>query len=155
MRHCLQIKHAGITSRSWNSPPSNLTQSCSLLNRKRAPIEGRRCDWEARLRRAFFRTATTVKFCNNSSDSAEVLEESQFPISPLLDPNLLAARNRYKVPKPEPSSEPSAFQKKLQKNPYGKIASKIQSCAITIQRNSSSSSRNTCSPMRYHGFKTA
>ncbi|KAL8986378.1 MAG: hypothetical protein Q9205_000158 [Flavoplaca limonia] len=135
MRHCLQIKHAGITSRSWNSPPSNLTQLCSLLNRKGAPIEGRRCDWETRLRRAFFRTATTVKFCNNSIDSAEVPEESRFSLSPLLDPNLLAARNRYKVPKPEPSSEASAFQKKLQKNPYAQaLATPVRQCAITGAR---------------------
>lgn len=47
----------------------------------------------------------------------------QLPLSPLIDPKLQAARNRYKARKPEPSREPSEFQKKLAKNPYGAITS--------------------------------
>lgn len=45
----------------------------------------------------------------------------QLPLSPLMDPDLQAARNRYEARKPAPSGEPSDFQKKLRRNPYGEI----------------------------------
>ncbi|KAL8766113.1 MAG: hypothetical protein Q9209_007011 [Squamulea sp. 1 TL-2023] len=68
-------------------------------------------------------------FDNKLSDT------SQLPLSPLLDPNLLAARNRYKVPKPEPDGELSAFQKKLRKNPYAQaLATPVRQCAVTGSR---------------------
>jgi hypothetical protein len=41
------------------------------------------------------------------------------PLSPLLDPHLVAARNRHREGKPRPSGDKSPFQLKLQKNPYG------------------------------------
>ncbi|KAI4203962.1 MAG: hypothetical protein LQ348_001345 [Seirophora lacunosa] len=56
----------------------------------------------------------------------------QLPLSPLIDPKLQAARNRYKARKPEPSREPSEFQKKLAKNPYAlALATPVRNCAIT------------------------
>ena len=45
---------------------------------------------------------------------------TDLPLSPLMDPRLIAARERYRTPKPAPSGELSAFSKKLQDNPYGK-----------------------------------
>ena len=42
------------------------------------------------------------------------------PLSPLMDPKLIAARNRYRTPKPQPSGTPSALTERLQKNPYGR-----------------------------------
>ena len=51
----------------------------------------------------------------------------QLPLSPLTSPALQAARNRYQAPKPAPSGEPSAFQKRLSKNPYG-----MWSCPILL-----------------------
>ena len=59
---------------------------------------------------------------SNSEYGARKEEEaatSLLPLSPLIDPKLQAARNRYESRKPEPSGEPSDFQKKLAKNPYG------------------------------------
>lgn len=41
-------------------------------------------------------------------------------LSPLMDPKLIAARERYRTPKPAPSGELSAFSKKLRTNPYGR-----------------------------------
>ena len=41
------------------------------------------------------------------------------PSSPLNDPRLIAARHRYRTPKPIPSEKRSAFQRKLEHNPYG------------------------------------
>ncbi|KAL8783029.1 MAG: hypothetical protein Q9213_004926 [Squamulea squamosa] len=62
-------------------------------------------------------------------------DTSQLPLSPLLDPDLLAARNRYKVPKLEPGGELSAFQKKLHKNPYAQaLATPVRQCAVTGSR---------------------
>ncbi|KAL9587507.1 MAG: hypothetical protein Q9212_000209 [Teloschistes hypoglaucus] len=59
----------------------------------------------------------------------------QLPLSPLMDPELQAGRNRYKTRKPEPSSEPSEFQKKLQKNPYAQaLSTPVRSCALTGAR---------------------
>lgn len=51
--------------------------------------------------------------------SALLSPSSKLPLSPLMDPNLIAARQRYRTPKPVPSGELSAFSKKLEKNPYG------------------------------------
>ncbi len=41
------------------------------------------------------------------------------PLSPLMDPKLVAARKRYRTPKPTFSGLPSKFQKKLSMSPYG------------------------------------
>jgi len=43
------------------------------------------------------------------------------PRSPLTEPQLVAARARYRAEKPRPSKERSPFQLKLQKNIYGMI----------------------------------
>ena len=42
------------------------------------------------------------------------------PLSPLMDPNLIAARERHRSPKPLPSKELSEYESKLIKCPYGK-----------------------------------
>ena len=42
------------------------------------------------------------------------------PLSPLMDPKLIAARERHHTPKPAASQERSAFSQKLQNNPYGR-----------------------------------
>ena len=47
---------------------------------------------------------------------------SKLPLSPLMDPNLIAARQRYRTPKPPPSGERSPFSQKLERNPYGRHA---------------------------------
>ncbi|KAI4167825.1 MAG: hypothetical protein LQ343_006897 [Gyalolechia ehrenbergii] len=69
----------------------------------------------------------------------EALKESpsslQLPLSPLMDPTLQGARNRYRVRKPEPSGEPSDFQKRLSKNPYAQaLATPVRSCSVTNVR---------------------
>ena len=47
---------------------------------------------------------------------------SKLPLSPLMDPKLIAARQRYRTPKPAPSGKLSAFSKKLERNPFGQRA---------------------------------
>lgn len=41
------------------------------------------------------------------------------PLSPLMDPKLIAARERHRTPKRAPSPDRSAFSQKLRNNPYG------------------------------------
>lgn len=41
------------------------------------------------------------------------------PLSPLMDPVLIAARQKWTLPKAHPSKTPTAFQEQLAKNPYG------------------------------------
>lgn len=41
------------------------------------------------------------------------------PLSPLMDPKLISARQRYRTPKLLPTGETSALEKKLAKSPYG------------------------------------
>ena len=56
---------------------------------------------------------------DSSESSKELFPTPGLPLSPLMDPRLIAARNRHRAPKPQPSGPPSALREKLQKNPYG------------------------------------
>ncbi|MCJ1382797.1 hypothetical protein MMC17_005910 [Xylographa soralifera] len=54
------------------------------------------------------------------------------PLSPLMHPQLLAARRRHTKAKPLPSKDLTQFQSLLEKNPYAKIlASPVRSCILT------------------------
>lgn len=54
----------------------------------------------------------------NKSHSRD-MDSLNLPLPPLMDPDLQAARNRHKTPKPQRNGELSEFQQKLSKNPYG------------------------------------
>lgn len=41
------------------------------------------------------------------------------PLSPLMDPKLISARQRYRTPKPSPTSPASELEQKLSKSPFG------------------------------------
>lgn len=56
---------------------------------------------------------------DDGKQQEELLSSHGLPLSPLMNPQLIAARNRHRVPKPQPSGPPSALTAKLQKNPYG------------------------------------
>ncbi len=43
----------------------------------------------------------------------------KLPLSPLMDPSLVAAHQRHREPKHKPTAEPSALEVKLRENPYG------------------------------------
>lgn len=45
----------------------------------------------------------------------------KLPLSPLMDPKLIAARERHRTPKPTPGPDRSAFSQKLRNNPYGTV----------------------------------
>lgn len=44
----------------------------------------------------------------------------QLPLSPLMDPKLVAARQKYRTSKPQPTGKASALEKRLSKSPYGR-----------------------------------
>lgn len=41
------------------------------------------------------------------------------PLSPLMDPRIISARQRYRTPKVKSTSPPSKFEQMLSKSPYG------------------------------------
>jgi len=54
------------------------------------------------------------------------------PISPLMDPTFLAARQRHSKPKSPPSKTPTLFQQQLAKNPYAlALATPLRMCSMT------------------------
>lgn len=100
---------------------------------------------------------TTTASKQNRSTASQSDEESpsittRLPLSPLLDPKLIAARERHRKPKPAPSGELSPFSKKLQNNPFG-----THPTAYIIQETNLSTSPSSCNanpPMQIHRPKT-
>lgn len=59
----------------------------------------------------------------------------QLPISPLMDPKAMAAREKHKLPKLPPSKTPTLFQEQLAKNPYAQaLATPVRQCQVTNTR---------------------
>ncbi|KAI9707480.1 MAG: hypothetical protein M1836_000441 [Candelina mexicana] len=57
------------------------------------------------------------------------------PISPFMDPVVIAAREIHKAPKPAPSKELTPFQTKLRHNVYAQaLATPIRTCGVTQAR---------------------
>lgn len=55
-----------------------------------------------------------------------------FPVSPLMDPKFLAARQQNQIPKALPSNEPTLFQRRLALNPYAiALATPVRLCQLT------------------------
>ena len=54
-------------------------------------------------------------------ESVQELRSSMpdLPLSPLMDPKMVSARERYRTPKPPPARPASALENKLSKSPYG------------------------------------
>ncbi|QSZ34718.1 hypothetical protein DSL72_007573 [Monilinia vaccinii-corymbosi] len=65
--------------------------------------------------------------------SMREVKPRELPLSPLMDPVFLEARNRYSAPKPKPSKERTDFQKQLAKNPYAlALATPVRQCSATL-----------------------
>ena len=65
---------------------------------------------------------------NASSENADAvasrkkgLSRRPLPLSPLMDPAYLAAKQKHRLPKAPPSKHPTPFQQQLAKNPYGTL----------------------------------
>jgi hypothetical protein len=59
---------------------------------------------------------------NGVADTPRSLARRPLPLSPLMDPAYLAAKQKYRLPKAAPSKEPTPFQQQLAKNPYGTLS---------------------------------
>jgi hypothetical protein len=59
---------------------------------------------------------------DRATDTPKPSARRPLPLSPLMDPSYLAAKQRHRLPKAEPSKEPTPFQQQLAKNPYGMIS---------------------------------
>ena len=56
----------------------------------------------------------------------------ELPLSPLMDPAVIAAKQKHHLPKPFPSKNPTTFQQKLSKNPYAlALATPVRQCKAT------------------------
>jgi hypothetical protein len=62
---------------------------------------------------------TSIKHENGAFDSSVSSPRRPLPLSPLMDPVYLAAKQKYRHTKAAPSKEPTPFQQQLAKNPYG------------------------------------
>lgn len=61
-----------------------------------------------------------IKLEHTSLKSGPAAADHGLPLSPLMNPKMVAARNRYRNPKPSTQdSKSSAFSEKLKRNPYG------------------------------------
>ena len=57
------------------------------------------------------------------------------PLSPIMDPKAIAARQRYRTHKAGPSKDPTPLQRKLSQSPYAQaLATPMRTCAITTTR---------------------
>ncbi|KAB8297366.1 hypothetical protein EYC80_002711 [Monilinia laxa] len=64
--------------------------------------------------------------------SVKEVKPRELPLSPLMDPVFLEARNKHSAPKPPPSKERTAFQEQLAKNPYAlALATPVRQCSAT------------------------
>ncbi|CAO1597885.1 hypothetical protein XANCAGTX0491_001676 [Xanthoria calcicola] len=134
MRGSLLSQHAIIRRLLWYHPSSTPAQQRYLRLSRKAPIEGGPTRGHVDSKPGL-PIAATVGLPSDSSTTTEDVRGPPLPLSPLLDPDLLAARNRYKLPKPEPARELSAFQKKLRNNPYAQaLATPVRQCALTASR---------------------
>lgn len=82
---------------------------------------------------------------HDGGQQEELLSTHGLPLSPLMNPQLIAARNRHRAPKPQPSGPPSALRQKLQKNPYG-IIPLLTAIALSPANRSPSSSSSDPNP---------
>ncbi|KAL8821956.1 MAG: hypothetical protein Q9223_000114 [Gallowayella weberi] len=137
MQHRLAIANAVCSRKSWGLPPAlgqlRLLQTAGEASKElHSAIEG-----AADIGKAVEGTKTAAQNEDAWHDGLGngVPDAPQLPLSPLMDPNLQAARNRYKAPKPATSGELSAFQKKLRKNPYAQaLATPLRQCTLTGTR---------------------
>ena len=64
--------------------------------------------------------ALAVRMHEKQVEAAATLKVRRpLPLSPLMDPASIAARQRHRTPKPRQGSDLTPFQRKLQSNPYG------------------------------------
>lgn len=124
MRKCFNVKRSP-TLQSWSS------RSASTLPRRGLGDLAGVLDAAMKLSNEAEEKLTVVPLEKLDEDNSqelgddgkqqeELLSSHGLPLSPLMNPQLIAARNRRRAPKPQPSGAPSALTAKLQKSPYSR-----------------------------------
>ncbi|KAK0101388.1 hypothetical protein ONS95_006563 [Cadophora gregata] len=73
---------------------------------------------------------TSISIPHESSKPA--VKRRLLPLSPLMNPSFLEAREKHRAPKTLPSKNPTPFQQQLSKNPYAlALATPVRRCAIS------------------------
>lgn len=62
---------------------------------------------------------TSIEHGKGATNHHDSSARYPLPLSPLMDPAYLAAKQKHHLQKAAPSKEPTPFQQKLAKNPYG------------------------------------
>ncbi|KAL8806496.1 MAG: hypothetical protein Q9182_001278 [Xanthomendoza sp. 2 TL-2023] len=137
MQHRLRNANALCSRKPWGLPPA-LGQQRLLRTAGEAPEEVHSgVEGAADIKKAVEGTKIAAQNTDpwHAGLGNGVLDAPQLPLSPLMDPNLQAAHNRYKASKPAASGELSAFQKKLRKNPWAQaLATQVRQCNLTGTR---------------------
>ena len=68
----------------------------------------------------------------DSEDRSKPYKPRHLPVSPFMDPEAIAARQKHHLPKLPPSKTPTLFQQQLSKNPYAQaLATPMRLCQLT------------------------
>ncbi len=79
--------------------------------------------------------STATPESRRPQDVSATYKRRSLPMSPLMDPTFLAARQEHKGRKLPPTKEPTGFQQQLAKNPYAlALGTPVRRCAITNVR---------------------
>ena len=74
----------------------------------------------------------TSSLITTPDNAPTVHEKPALPVSPLMDPDVIAAKEKYHAKKLRPSKNPEIFQQILSKNPYAQaLATPIRRCQLT------------------------
>jgi len=73
-----------------------------------------------------------TSFKPHVGESPEPYQRRPLPASPLMDPETIAAKNKYHEKKASPSKTPESMQQQLAKNPYAlALATPLRKCQLT------------------------
>lgn len=125
MRKCLTVKRSHL-SKSWGRQCLSKLAQARLRKPAAEPLgehalgelsESERAVAPAPIERSGVRASKEPE--HDKNEQRQPPSVPPLPLSPLMDPQLIAARQRFRAPKPSPSGQPSAFARRLEKNAYG------------------------------------
>ncbi|KAG4437505.1 hypothetical protein IFR05_007015 [Cadophora sp. M221] len=81
---------------------------------------------------SIFNVSTADSPLSAPEDGSKPFKRRPLPLSPLMDPAFLEAKQRHKTPKAPPTKTPTPFQQQLAKNPFAlALATPVRRCVIS------------------------
>jgi hypothetical protein len=116
------FKQGGSISK-WFAPKRSYTEVPPVFQ-EAAPESGENRQQAAQVGAVedTLRQQMSLEHENGVIENREPLARRPLPLSPLMDPAYLAAKQKYKLPKAAPSKDLTPFRQQLAKNPYGMIS---------------------------------